>query len=137
MQNQHGRDRFSGGVVEIYSAILWGMPLNFGWLYSDHIDPFLETVLNLVRDGKSCVIRGMTSSDGTQTANAVVGNRRAQFVKSWLIRHGADWRRLSAPDGPIIQPDDNDQPDHMWRGVRIKVSPPGAWFEPDGPGVDS
>jgi hypothetical protein len=124
--------------VEIYAVTLWGMPTNHAWLFKDHIDPFLESVLNLLREGRTCNIAGMASKDGTLLVNTRVANLRRDFVLHWLLRKDPRNRlRLNPFDGAILQPASNDQPASKWHGVRIKMGPPGVWLAPDSAQLDS
>jgi len=138
VENRFGSDRSTGGVLEIYAVRLWGMPTNYAWLYQDHIDPFLETVLNLLRQGMTCNIAGMASKDGPRSVNERVANLRRDFVRNWLFQKDPRISlRINRFDGAIIQPVSNRQPASKWHGVRIKMGPAGVWLPPDGAQIDS
>jgi hypothetical protein len=145
--NSHGRDLLNSGSITTlggYNIHLWGMPTAQAWVYWEHINPFLSHVLNLLRTGgMECWIAGTADKIGSRAGNERAAKARARFVTAWL------WIELSKKPGkfnrdddtfldpdPIIQPDANQQPGEMWRGVRIRVSP-NVWIAPDGPQVDS
>jgi hypothetical protein len=140
MENRFGRDTSSFfGELEFYSAFLWGMPTNHGCLYQQHIDPFLNHVLELLRDGKySCNIVGTTSKDGPRHVNEQVAKLRQNFVYHWLRQKDPSIvNRLNRYNGVVIQPAKNVQPASKWHGVRIRMGPFPQWYKPSGEDIDS
>ncbi len=107
-------------------SIIHGINFDFN---SANLRPESDSILQQLFEGlqadgaASIVVEGHTSTEGSDTYNADLSNRRAQAVVDDLVRRGIDPSRISAlgkgEAEPLIKPDNDEASRSMNRRVEI------------------
>jgi outer membrane protein OmpA-like peptidoglycan-associated protein len=111
------------GRVELLAPVLFAFDSD---ALEAHGVAMLHEVASTLRrrtDIELLAIQGYADTRGTEPYNRVLGRRRAERIKAWLIAHGIAAERLIVSDGPneVVEAGENE-PDHQQnRRVRFRV----------------
>ncbi len=107
-------------------SIIHGINFDFN---SANLRPESDSILQQLFEGlqaddaASIIVEGHTSTEGSDTYNADLSNRRAQAVVDDLVSRGIDPARISAlgkgEAEPFIKPDNDEASRSMNRRVEI------------------
>jgi len=83
-------------VVEIDDRTLIYFPVNSSNKLNDgQVEDYLNKVASRVKSsGETVILTGHTDSDGEEASNMLLGKRRAEVIKSYLVSRGVSGRKI-------------------------------------------
>lgn len=102
------------------------------WDIRKEAEPVLKNVADVINKygGSKVIVEGFTDSKGSDSYNLNLSEKRADSVKTWLVKSGgveaaritAEGRGESDPVAPNTNPDGSDNPEGRQKNRRVEIT---------------